>query len=72
MTGLIVRDALGEGKQKILAKELAQAGDLNVRGVQYARKQTLTARERLDGKRVLTPSVAWAKENLRVITEIAA
>ena len=37
---------------------MAEAGDLDVLGVQYPKMQILTVAEILEGKRFLTPSVA--------------
>lgn len=61
MAGLIVMNELGDRKMKNFAKEMAQAGDLNVMGVKYARMQMLTVQEILNGDRFKTPSVARGK-----------
>ncbi|MDE0346945.1 MAG: DNA methyltransferase [Boseongicola sp.] len=61
MAGLIVMDELGDVKTRNFAKEMAQAGDLEVRGMPYARMQMLTVQDILDGKRFNTPSVARGK-----------
>ncbi len=61
MAGLIVMDELGDVKARNFAKEMAQAGDLEVRGMPYPRMQMLTVQDILDGKRFLTPSVARGK-----------
>ena len=57
MAGLIVMDALGDRKMKSFEREMAQAGDLEVRGVFYPRMQLLTVPEIIDGKRFKTPGV---------------
>ena len=61
MAGLIVMDELGEVKTRNFVKEMAQAGDLDVHGMKYARMQMLTVQDILDGKRFTTPSVARAR-----------
>lgn len=58
MSGLIIMDELGDRKTKNFKAEMAQAGHLEVSGVEYPRMQMLTVSEILDGKRFLTPSVA--------------
>ena len=61
MAGLIVLDTIGDRKARNFAFEMAQAGDLEVRGVTYPRMQMLTVRDILDGKRFHTPSIARGK-----------
>lgn len=61
MAGLIVMDDLGDRKAANFKKEMAEAGHLDVMGVEYPRMQMLTVGEILDGKRFLTPSVARGK-----------
>lgn len=61
MAGLIVMEDLGDRKTKNFHREMAEAGDLDVGGVKYARMQMLTVPEILAGKRFLTPSVAKAR-----------
>ena len=58
MSGLIIMDDLGDRKAKNFKAEMAQAGHLEVSGVEYPRMQMLTVPEILEGKRFLTPSVA--------------
>ena len=55
MAGLIVMDDLGERKTKHFQREMAAAGDLEVRGVLYPRMQMLTVAAILEGKRFQTP-----------------
>ena len=55
MAGLIILEPLGDRKQANFRTFMAQAGDLNVRGVKYAKMQILTAEEILSGKRFVTP-----------------
>ncbi|MCY4305012.1 MAG: DNA methyltransferase [Aestuariivita sp.] len=58
MAGLIILNDLGDRKTRNFNIEMAQAGDLEVAGVKYARMQMLTVQEIIDGKRFFTPSVA--------------
>ena len=58
MAGFIVMDALGGTKDRNFHSFMAEAGDLDVEGIKYARMQMLTVEEILDGKRFHTPSVA--------------
>ncbi len=58
MAGLIIMDDLGPRKTANFKREMGDAGDLDVSGVQYPRMQMLTVPEILEGKRFLTPSVA--------------
>ena len=55
MAGLIILEPLGDRKQANFRTFMAQAGDLDVRGVKYAKMQILTAEEILSGKRFVTP-----------------
>ncbi len=57
MAGLIVMDPLSKQKQRNFDREMAEAGDLEVRGVPYPRMQILTVAEILEGKRFHTPGV---------------
>ena len=54
MAGLIVME-LGDRKAKNFRKEMAAAGDLEVRGVPYPRMQLLTVQDILKGERFKTP-----------------
>ncbi len=58
MAGLIVMEPLGSTKERNFRRFMAEAGDLDVLGVQYPRMQILTVAEILEGKRFTTPSVA--------------
>ena len=60
MAGLIVMNNIRDQQRANFVREMAQAGDLDVLGVQYARMQILTVQEILNGKRFLMPSVARA------------
>ena len=55
MAGLIVLEPLGDLKERNFRRFMASAGDLDVRGVKYARMQVLTVEEILSGKRFITP-----------------
>lgn len=56
MAGLIVLHPLGERQMQNFREFMAQAGDLDEKGVPYARMQILTVDEILEGKRFMTPS----------------
>ncbi len=58
MAGLIVMDVLSDRKFANFQREMAAAGDLDHRGVQYPRMQMLTVPDILEGKRFSTPSIA--------------
>ena len=64
LAGLIVMDEIGDRKMANFRREMAQAGDLDILGVKYARMQILTVAEILEGKRFTTPSVARARGEL--------
>ena len=55
MAGLIVMEPLGERKERNFRKFMADAGDLDVLGMKYARMQLLTVEDVLEGKRFHTP-----------------
>ena len=55
MAGLIVLEPLGDRRQDNFRSFMVRVGDLDVRGVKYARMQILTVDEILAGKRFLTP-----------------
>ncbi len=65
MAGLIVMDPLSDGKLRNFEKEMAQAGDLAVSGMNYSRMQILSVPEILDGRRFLTPSVAKGRSSIK-------
>ena len=58
MAGLIILEQFGETKARNIRRFMAEAGDLDVSGVKYARMQLLTVAEILDNKRFHTPGVA--------------
>ena len=58
MAGLIVMEPLGAAKERNFRRFMADAGDMDVLGVQYPKMQILTVAEILEGKRFITPSVA--------------
>ena len=58
MAGLIVLDPFGQTKERNVRRFMADAGDLDVMGVKYARMQVLTVADILEGKRFHTPGVA--------------
>ncbi|MDE0033994.1 MAG: DNA methyltransferase [Deltaproteobacteria bacterium] len=58
MAGLIIMEPLGSAKDRNFHRFMAEAGDLEVQGVEYPKMQILTVGEILDGKRFNTPGVA--------------
>jgi len=58
MAGLIILDSLGPTKERNIRRFMAEAGDLDIMGVKYARMQLLTVAELLESKKFYTPSVA--------------
>ena len=62
MAGLIIMEPLGATKQRNFDRFMAEAGDLDVLGVKYARMQMLTVDQILSGTRFLTPSVVGRRE----------
>ncbi len=62
MAGLIVMADLSPRKAANFAKEMAEAGHLEVGGVSYPKMQILSVPEILQGKRFHTPSIAKSKE----------
>ena len=58
LAGLIIMDDLPPGKAKNFTALMAEAGDLDVLGVQYPRMQMLTVPQIVAGGRFHTPSVA--------------
>ena len=57
LAGLIIMEPLGPAKERNFRRFMADARDLDVLGMKYARMQLLTVADILDGKRFLTPSV---------------
>ena len=57
--GIVFKTA--DRKMANFRREMAQAGDLDVLGVKYARMQILAVSDILEGKRFVTPSVALAR-----------
>lgn len=55
MAGLIIMEPLGPTKERNFHRFMAQAGDLEILGMKYARMQMLTVPEILEGKRFATP-----------------
>ena len=55
IAGLIVMEPLGERKERNFHKFMADAGDMDVLGMKYARMQMLTVWDILEGKRFHTP-----------------
>ena len=58
MAGLIVMEPLGPTKERNSHRFMAEAGALDILGMQYPRMQMLTVPEILEGKRFDTPGVA--------------
>ena len=62
MAGLIIMEPLGTVKARNFAKFMAEAGTLEILGIEYPRMQLLTVADILDGKRFATPTVAGRHE----------
>ena len=62
MAGLIIMEPLGTVKTRNFAKFMAEAGTLEILGIEYPRMQLLTVGEILEGKRFATPTVAGRHE----------
>ncbi len=58
MAGIIVMDKIGDTKERNFRRFMAEAGDIDVLGVKYAKMQMLSVPEILEGKRFKTPSVS--------------
>ena len=58
MAGLIVMQPLGTVKQRNFDRFMADAGMLEILGIEYPRMQILTVGEIIDGQRFKTPTVA--------------
>ena len=58
LAGLIVMEPLGVAQERNFRTFMADAGDLDVLGMKFARMQMLTVDEILEGKRFATPGVA--------------
>ena len=62
MAGLIIMEPLGTVKARNFARFMADAGSLEILGIEYPKMQLLTVGEILDGKRFQTPTVAGRHE----------
>ena len=62
VAGLITMEPLGTVKARNFARFLADAGSLEILGIEYPRMQMLTVAEILDGKRFKTPTVQGRHE----------
>ena len=62
MAGLIIMEPLGTTKARNFARFMADAGTLEILGIEYPKMQLLTVGEILDGKRFQTPTVAGRHE----------
>ena len=58
MAGLIILHPLGQTKARNFQKSMAEAGTLEILGIEYPRMQILTVEEMLEGRRFMTPTVA--------------
>ena len=63
MAGLIVLHPFGERKTRNFERFMADAGTLEILGIEYPHMQILTVSEILDGKRFHTPTVAGRHES---------
>ena len=55
MAGLIIMEPLGPTKERNFKREMAQAGDLDIFGVKFARMQMLTVEQILASETFKTP-----------------
>ena len=62
MAGLIIMEPLGTVKARNFARFMADAGSLEILGIEYPKMQLLTVAEMLDGKRFKTPTVQGRHE----------
>ena len=62
MAGLIVLEPLGKQKRKNFDTFMAQAGDLDIQGIQYCRMQILTVDEIMEGRPFVTPALVGKTE----------
>ena len=62
MAGLIIMEPLGTVKARNFARFMADAGSLEILGIEYPKMQLLTVAEILDGKRFKTPTVQGRHE----------
>ena len=62
MAGLIVMQPLGTTKARNFARFMADAGSMEILGIEYPRMQILTVGEILEGKRFRTPTVQGRHE----------
>ncbi len=62
MAGLIIMEPLGTVKARNFAKFMAEAGTLEILGIEYPKMQLLTVAEILDGKRFKTPTIQGRHE----------
>jgi len=62
MAGLIVMQPLGTTKARNFARFMADAGSMEILGIEYPRMQMLTVAEILEGKRFKTPTVQGRHE----------
>ena len=58
MAGLIVMQPLGSAKQRKFERFMADAGTLEILGIEYPKMQIFTVGEILGGQRFKTPTVA--------------
>ena len=72
MAGLIVIQPLGATKARNFARFMADAGSMDILGINYPRMQLLTVEEILDGKRFKTPTVQGRHELEPRLTGIPA
>ena len=72
MAGLIIMEPLGTVKARNFARFMAEAGTLEILGIEYPRMQLLTVAEILDGKRFATPTVAGRHDPMSRLPGIPA
>ena len=57
MAGLITMEPLGPVKERNFKRDMSQAGDIIVNGIEYPKMQMLSVQDIFDGKRFYTPGV---------------
>ena len=62
MAGLIVMNPLGQTQERNFNRFMAEAGTLDILGMEYPRMQVLSVGEILEGQRFRTPTVAGRHE----------
>ena len=67
LAGLIIMQPLGQTQARNFQRYMADAGSLEVMGIEYPRLQLLTVADILEGKRFQTPTVAAGRHELQPV-----